>query len=83
MCMSYLMDYAGADPSSLGVVKAGVAIVGAAVGGNVIDKWGVTTLTSGVGIVMLVLTVLFIGTCILGRCIWKKPYVSEMEELAP
>ena len=68
--------------SVLGVVKACIAIAGAAVGGTVIDRWGVTTLTTWVGILMLVLTVLFLGTCILGRCIWKKPYVSEMEELA-
>ena len=68
--------------SVVGVVKACIAIAGAAVGGTVIDRWGVTTLTTWVGIVMLVLTVLFIGTCILGRCIWKKPYANEKEGAA-
>ena len=63
--------------SLLGVVKAGIAIVGAAVGGTVIDRWGVTTLTTAVGIVMLVLTGLFAATCILGRYVWKKPYANE------
>jgi predicted MFS family arabinose efflux permease len=68
--------------SVLGVVKACVAIAGAAVGGTVIDRWGVTTLTTVVGIIMLVLTALFIGTNILGRYVWKKPYVNEKEGAA-
>jgi len=68
--------------SVLGVVKACVAVAGAALGGTIIDRWGVTTLTTWVGVVMLVLTVLFIGTCILGRCVWKKPYVNEKDGAA-
>lgn len=63
----------------LGMVKAAVSIVGSAVGGTVIDRYGVTTLTSAVGIVVLVLTAAFVVACVLGRYVWKKPYANEKE----
>ena len=66
----------------LGVVKAAVSIVGSAVGGTVIDRYGVTALTTAAGVIMLVLTALFVAACLLGRCVWKKPYVNEKAETA-
>lgn len=65
--------------SVLGVVKALIGIVGNGVGGIIIDKFGVITLTTGVGILAAVMTVLFFGSCLLGRFVWKIPYVSEKQ----
>ena len=64
----------------LGVVKAAAAIAGTALGGSVIDLYGVTTLTTGVGLLTLVLTAVFLAACFLGRVLWKKPYHSEKTE---
>ena len=64
----------------LGVVKAAAAIVGTAWGGGIIDRYGVTTLTTGVGLLTVVLTAVFLGACFLGRVLWKKPYHSEKTE---
>lgn len=61
----------------LGVVKATAGIVGTAWGGGIIDRYGVTTLTTAVGVLVAVLTAVFLGACALGRCVWKKPYCSE------
>jgi len=61
----------------LGVAKSLSGVIGSGIGGQIIDRFGVTTLTSGVGIVSLVLTVLFTIACVYGRLIRKKPYVSE------
>lgn len=65
--------------SVLGVIRALVGFVGASVGGDVIARYGVITLTNGVGIIALVLTGLFALSCILGRYVWKIPYVSETQ----
>lgn len=65
--------------SVLGLVKALIGIVGNGVGGIIIDQFGVITLTTGVGIIAAVLTVLFLISCLLGRYVWKIPYVSERE----
>lgn len=65
--------------SVLGVVKALIGIVSNGVGGVVIEKFGVITLTNGVGILAVVMTVLFFTSCVLGRLVWKIPYVSEQK----
>lgn len=61
----------------LGVVKAAAGIIGTAWGGGIIDQYGVTALTTAVGLLVAVLTAVFLGGCFLGRCVWKKPYHSE------
>ena len=61
----------------LGVAKSLCGVIGSGIGGQVIDRFGVTVLTTGVGIVSMVLTVLFATACVYGRLIRKKPYVSE------
>jgi len=63
----------------LGVAKSLVGVIGSGLGGTIIDKFGVTTLTTGVGILALILTGLFFVSCVYGRFIRKKPYVSEQE----
>ena len=63
--------------SVLGVVKALIGIAGNGIGGIIIDRFGVITLTNCVGIIAAVMTVLFLGSCLLGRFVWKIPYVSE------
>lgn len=60
------------------LVKAGAGIAGGIFGGSVIDRWGVHTLTTGAGVIMLVLTAAFAVLCWLGRCVWKKPYANEV-----
>jgi nitrate/nitrite transporter NarK len=65
--------------SVLGVVKALIGIAGNGIGGIIIDKFGVITLTTSVGIIAVVMTVLFLISCILGRFVWKIPYVSEKQ----
>ena len=64
----------------LGVVKAAAAIAGTALGGSVIDAYGVTALTTGVGLLILVLATIFTAACFLGRVLWKKPFHSEKSE---
>jgi len=68
---------AGTALSVLGLVKASIGVVGSAVGGEMIARSGVISLTNAVGILALSLSVLFILACILGRYVWKKPYVNE------
>ena len=67
--------------SILGLVKAAIGVVGSAVGGEVIARYGVITLTNAVGIFALVLSVLFIITAVVGRYVLKKPYIHEQEAL--
>lgn len=61
----------------LGVVQSLVGILGASFGGVLIDHYGVTSLTSIVGSLALFLSVLFVLFSVLGRYVWKIPYVSE------
>ena len=68
--------------SVLGVVKALIGIIGNGVGGVIIDRFGVITLTTAVGIIAATLTALFLVTCLLGRFVWKIPYISEKEKTA-
>ena len=63
--------------SVLGVVKAAAGILGTALGGGIIDAFGVTALTSAVGLLIAVLTAVFIAGCLLGHKVWKIPYHSE------
>lgn len=72
----------GTAMSVLGLVKAAVGVVGSAVGGEIIASSGVIALTNAVGISALVLSVLFIAACLLGRAVWKKPYVNEQNGAA-
>ena len=46
---------------------------------QIIDKFGVLTLTTAVGFISLGFTVLFGLTCALGRFVLRIPYVSERE----
>lgn len=64
----------------LGVVKAAAAIAGTALGGSVIDRYGVTTFTTGVGLLILAMAAIFIVACFLGRVLWKKPFHNEKTE---
>ena len=68
---------AGTAMSVLGLVKAAVGVLGNALGGEIIARYGVITLTNAVGMFALVLSVLFILACILGRYVWKKTYAHE------
>ena len=63
----------------LGLTKSLVAMLGSGVGGQIIEKYGVLTLTTGVGCISLVLTLLFGLACLLGRFVLKIPYVSEKQ----
>lgn len=63
--------------SVLGVVKAAAGILGTALGGGIIDSYGVTTLTTAVGLLISMLTLIFLAGCILGRRVWKLPYHCE------
>ena len=65
--------------SVIGMTRAVVSIAAMPLGGAVIDRSGVTTLTTAVGVLMLVLTLAFAGTCVLGRRVLKLPYVTEKE----
>jgi len=68
----------GTAMAVLGVAKSLVGVIGTGLGGRIIDAYGVTTLTTGVGVLALILSVLFLLSCVLGRLVWKKPYVSEL-----
>ena len=63
----------------LGLTKSLVAMLGSGVGGRIIEKYGVLTLTTSVGIISLSLTLLFGLSCLLGRFVFKIPYVSEKQ----
>ena len=39
-------------------------------------------LRSGVGLLTVVLTAVFLGACFFGRVLWKKPYHSEKTEIS-
>ena len=60
-------------------VGAAVGIIGSTVGGTVIDRFGIITLTNVVGALNLMLTSMFVVFSILGRVVWKKKYVNEGE----
>ena len=70
---------AGTAMSVIGMTRAVVSIVAMSLGGTVIDRYGVTTLTTSVGLLVMILSVAFAGTCILGRQVLKIPYVTEKE----
>ncbi|MBQ6799103.1 MAG: MFS transporter [Oscillospiraceae bacterium] len=67
----------GTAMSVLGLANAIVGVLGSGLGGMIIDRFGVLTLTTSVGILAMLLTLLFLLSCILGRFVLKKPYVSE------
>lgn len=71
----------GTAMAVLGVTKSLVGIVGSGVGGIIIAEYGVLTLTTGVGILSMCLTALFGISCVLGRFVWKIPYVSERKAI--
>lgn len=66
----------------LGVVKSLIGILGNGIGGDIIDRFGVTTLTTGVGILAGAFAVIFLVSCILGRYVWKIPYVCEKNPIS-
>ena len=66
----------------LGLTKSLVSMFGSGVGGQIIEKYGVLTLTTGVGFISLSLTLLFGLTCVLGRFVFKIPYVSERQTVS-
>lgn len=65
--------------SVIGMVRAVVSIAAMPLGGAVIDRFGVTVLTGGIGMILLVLTGAFVLCCLLGRVVRKIPYVSEQK----
>lgn len=68
---------AGTAMSVLGVVKALIGILGNGLGGVVIDRWGVISLTNAVAVIAAVFTGLFLLTNLVGRVIQKRPYICE------
>lgn len=64
----------------LGVARSLAGVVGSGVGGTIIDRFGVTALTTSVGLTSLALTLFFFAACVIGRAVLKKPYVSEMAQ---
>lgn len=68
---------AGTAMAVLGVVRSLIGVFGTGFGGDIIERYGVTTLTTAVGWLILALTVLFCLSSILGRLVLKKPYVTE------
>lgn len=68
---------AGTAMAVLGVVRSLIGVFGTGFGGDIIERYGVITLTSAVGWLILSLTGLFAVTCVVGRLILKKPYVTE------
>jgi PPP family 3-phenylpropionic acid transporter len=67
----------------LGVVKSLIGIVSNAFGGEVIANHGVIALTNGIGIAAAALTLVFLVSCVLGRFVFKIPYVSEAQNNQP
>ena len=65
----------------LGLTKSLVAMLGSGVGGKIIEQYGVLTLTTSVGFISLTFTLLFAITCVLGRFVFKIPYVSERQSV--
>lgn len=65
--------------SIVGLTKSLVTMLCSGIGGQIIAKYGVLTLTTGVGILTLSLTLLFGLACLLGRFVFKIPYVSEKQ----
>jgi len=63
--------------SVLGITQSLVSVLAAGIGGTVIDRWGITALTTGVGVIAMAMTALFLLACVMGRLVWKKPYVTE------
>lgn len=61
----------------LGVVKAAAGILGTALGGGIIDSYGVTTLTTAIGLLIAILTAVFLAGCLLGQRVWKIPYKTN------
>ena len=55
------------------VINGAAGIAGTALGGIIIDAYGVTALTTGVGVLTLVTTAIFAGGILLGRRVWKIP----------
>lgn len=68
---------AGTAMSLAAVVHSLIGVVGAALGGRIIERYGVLTLTTGAGLLILSLTALFALLCALGRFVWKLPYAGE------
>lgn len=68
---------AGTAMSVLGLVKAAVGVVGNAVAGEIIARYGVIVLTNAVGVFALVLSVLFILSVVFGRVVLKKSFIHE------
>lgn len=68
---------AGTAMAVLGVVRSLIGVFGTGFGGDIIERFGVLTLTTAVGWLIMTLTVLFMITCVIGRLILKKPYVTE------
>ena len=64
----------------LAVVQSLIGMVGAFLGGEIIDRRGVLTLTTAVGLLALGLTALFVLACLGGRLVLKLPYASERGE---
>ena len=64
----------------LAVVQSLIGMVGAFLSGEIIDRRGVLTLTTAVGLLALGLTALFVLACLGGRLVLKLPYASERGE---
>ena len=65
------------DGKSKAVAFARAGIVGTALGGGIIDSYGVTTLTTAIGLLIAVLTAVFLAGCLLGQRVWKLPYKTN------
>ena len=61
----------------VGVARSLVSVLATGIGGGSIDRAGVTAMTSGIGVLEIVMTTLFLVACVIGRVVLKKPYVTE------
>ena len=64
--------------SVVSVILSLVGVAGAAVGGMMIEKFGVFALTTTAGIFILILSLIFIAMTFTGRVIRKRPFASEV-----
>ena len=55
------------------VINGAAGILVTALGGGIIDRFGVTTLTTGVGVLVAATTAVFAAGTLLGRRVWKIP----------
>lgn len=64
-----------------GVCLALMGIIGSVTAGNMIDRFGITVLTTVVGFILLIAAILFLSFCLFGRYIRKNPICIRNERI--